>query len=197
MMQTGFMGVGRVASAKWSLKWSLLCKACLVPCIVLAASAQAQAGKHDVFADMLMSKGIEAYSQAGQRGDQATADALLDVDVLFSGGDGAVQRDEKRDKSDAVAALIKSQTSAFELSGLKDDIPAMQRYADRDLLVVGLDGKVASRLSINADLPAMPAGGVPLAVTQTDWAIHHDDQVAVASHIESRKFRYGSQELQF
>lgn len=33
-------------------------------------------------------------SEAGQRGDQATVNSFLDDEVLFSGGDGAVGRDE-------------------------------------------------------------------------------------------------------
>ena len=53
---------------------------------------------------------------------------LLDDDVLFSGGNGSVDRDPARDKNDALSTLLKWQTQAFRNAGQRGDVAEMKRY---------------------------------------------------------------------
>ncbi len=158
-------------------------------------AAQAQPADA-VFSATLMKDGIDAYSQAGTRGDQQAADALLDEDVLFAGGDGAVQRDDKRDRSDAVAALLQEQTVAWRRAASMGKLAAMRRYFLRDLLAIDENGNVTEGAQYRpaADLP-LP--GAPVQDTVSDWVVHHDGKTAVASYVEERTLRYGGQALHF
>jgi ketosteroid isomerase-like protein len=159
-----------------------------------ATALAAPAGEE--FSAMLMKDCIEAYSEAGARGDQKTADALLDEDVLFAGGDGSVDRNEKRDRNDAAAAMLKEQTLAMRRANLAGDLPAMQRFFFDDLLAIDENGKVTEGAQFQpvADLPMR---GIAVQDIVTDWVVHHDGRTAVATYIDDRATRYGGQILHF
>jgi len=135
---------------------------------------------------MLMKNGIEAYSSASGRGDQKAADALLDDDVLFSAGDGAVQRDEKRDKSDAISALLQRQAQAMFDAAERGDRAALGRYLDPASLLVDDDGKVLTRRDVAGIAPVVPAAGMSASDNLTQWVAHHSGNVAVASFVDEQ-----------
>ncbi|MBV9409164.1 MAG: DUF4440 domain-containing protein, partial [Candidatus Eremiobacteraeota bacterium] len=128
-------------------------------------------------------------SAADQRGDHATADRLLDAEVLFSGGDGSVQRDPKRDKTDALSALLKRQTQAFRDAGERGDRAAMLRYLDDDVLFIDEDGVVSNKRTFRAGAPA-PVDGAVSTVVVKDWILHHAGDVAVSSFTDDQVVRY-------
>jgi hypothetical protein len=151
-----------------------------------AASAATAAEHRDSFSAMLMKNGIEAYSSASGRGDQKAADALLDDDVLFSAGDGAVQRDEKRDKSDAISALLQRQAQAMFDAAERGDRAALGRYLDPASLLVDDDGKVLTRRDVAGIAPVVPAAGMSASDNLTQWVAHHSGNVAVASFVDEQ-----------
>ena len=83
----------------------------LVVAICLLSTAGLAAQEDPIAA--LIRQQIDISSEAGQRGDQATVDKYLDDAVLFSAGDGTVQRDTKLDQNDALSTLLKQQTQVF------------------------------------------------------------------------------------
>ena len=151
-----------------------------------AASNAAAADRQDPFAVVLMEKGIEAYSSASDKGDEAAADALLDADVLFSGGDGAVQRDEKRDRHDVISALLQRQAQAVFDAGELGDRAAQRRYLHPDLLSVNENGTVLPRGDAAGIAPAVPAGGMSASDKLTQWVVHHSGNAAVASFVDEQ-----------
>src|SRR5271155_58838 len=98
--------------------WALCFATCFFNCAAFAA-------RQDAFTGLIRER-VEAFSDASSRGDQSGMNSLLDDEVLFSSGSGTVDRDPKRDKSDAIAALLKQQTLAFHNPGWRQDTTAMQ-----------------------------------------------------------------------
>src|SRR5580698_10958973 len=84
-------------------------------------TSTASAAVDDAFTALIKQR-IEAFSDASSRNDQNAMNSLLDDDVLFASGNGTVDRDEKRDKSDAVSALLRQQTQAFRDAGQRRDL---------------------------------------------------------------------------
>lgn len=105
-------------------------------------------------------------SNAGQNGDQATVDRLTDPQVLFSAGDGTVQRDETLDAGDAVSAELKANTESFHQGGEET------RHLCADPSAIFIDQTGAS--SRAGDLAGGPA-------VVSNWVLHHADNVAVSS----------------
>ena len=105
-------------------------------------------------------------SNAGQAGDQATVDRLTDDQVLFSSGDGTVQRDEKLDASDAVSRELRRATDL--LHGCAP--------SNRSVLVdpAALFVDEAGVAQMESDF----SGGAGLV---GDWVVHHTSNVAVTS----------------
>lgn len=155
-------------------------------CLAFPAFNAHAADRDDSFASMLMNKGIEAYSVAGARGDEKAADALLDQDVLFSGGDGAVQHDEKRDRTDAISDLLKRQTQALLEASERGDNAARNTYLDADLLFVDEDGIVRTRRDLESIAPGISVKGLSASDTVTQWVLHQRGNVAVASFVDEQ-----------
>ena len=120
----------------------------------------------------LLRRQTDAGSNAGQAGDQATVNGFLDDRVLFSGGDGDVDRDAKFDASDDVAMLIRQQTEALRA-------PAMPRALLGDKLQFIDEHGV---LHGKRDLRRAAPGASPAI---TDWVLHHTNDVAAASFVET------------
>jgi hypothetical protein len=137
------------------------------------ALASAAAETKDPLIELLRQQ-TNLTSDAGQRGDQATVDRFTDDHVLFSGGDGEVQRDTKFDTDDQVSRAIKTRTLAFREADRRADISAMRRYADPAALFIDEDGS-QNALS---DLRSHEEGAME------DWVLHHEGDVAVASYGE-------------
>lgn len=116
----------------------------------------------------LIQEQTDLGSNAGQQGDQKTVDRLTDDYILFSAGDGAVQRDEKLDAKDALADELLEYTRA--LHGPRN--AAARQYVARPALFVDETG------ARNQDSDFR--GG---AATVSQWVVHHDHNVAVASFI--------------
>lgn len=138
----------------------------------------------------------DTMSWAGQKGDQATVDGFLDDEILFSAGDGNVQRDEKLDKSDALSQLLRQQTQAFQAASQRGDIAAMRRYLDRKILYVNEDGVVSDWSDFGGGAPAAVPGGLRSSVSITDWVVHHTGHVAAASFVVHQTASIGGQTLQ-
>ena len=145
----------------------------------------------------LIRRQTDASSDAGQRGDQATVNSFLDDEVLFSAGDGNVQRDPKFDKTDAVSALLKRQTQAFRNARERGDKTVMQGYLDKDVLLVDEDGVVLGRSDVQRGALAASTKEGSSSVTVTDWVLHHSGDVAVSSFTDDQIVRSGGQTLSY
>ncbi len=179
------------------MKREMFVAAALLPIFVwLNPAAQAEPADA-AFSARLMQEGIEAYSQAGARGDQQAADALLDEDVLFAGGDGSVQHDDKRDRDDPVAATLKAQTLALRRAASMSDLGTTRRYFLPDLLAIDENGKVMEGEAAYRPASDLPLPGTPVEDSISDWVVHHDGKTAVAAYVDQRSVRYGGQTLRF
>ena len=145
----------------------------------------------------LLRQQTDAFSDASDRGDQAGMDALLDDDVLFSGGSGRVDRDPQRDKNDETSQLLRRQTQSFREAGQRRDVLAMRRYLDDQLMFIDEDGNVSSQLNFRAGAPATPPEPGSSMLTLSDWVMHHSGDVAVASYTEHQTVRYGDHILSY
>jgi len=145
----------------------------------------------------LIRRQTDASSDAGQRGDQATVNSFLDEEVLFSAGDGNVQRDPKIDKSDAVSALLKRQTQAFHNARERGDKVVMQGYLDKDVLLVDEDGVVSGRSDVQRGALVASTKEDSSSITVTNWVLHHSGDVAVSSYTADEVVRYGEQTLKY
>jgi ketosteroid isomerase-like protein len=146
--------------------WTLAFAACLI-------HSPAFAFNDDAFT-ALIGERIEAFSDASAKGDQARMDGLLDDEVLFSSGSGTIDRDQKLDKSDAVAALLRQQVEAFQAAGQHPDTAAIRRYVADKALFISEEGAVSEQ-------PVFRRTASALAFT--DWIVHYSDDVAVLSFI--------------
>jgi hypothetical protein len=134
-----------------------------------------------VAVDSLVRQQTEIFSAASVRKDPAGMNALLDDDVLFSNGDGSVQRDPQRDKFDAISALLKQRTQAFIDAKQRGDTARMRRYLDHEILFIDANAVLSewhSFLKIDA---LAPANNAVRQATLSDWVLRHTDDVAVAS----------------
>jgi len=145
----------------------------------------------------LIRRQTDASSDAGQRGDQATVSSFLDDAVLFSAGDGAVQRDPKYDKTDAVSALLRRQTQAFRDARERGDRASTRPYLDASLLFVDEDGILSGRRDVAGGAAAASPRGGWSSVTVSDWVLHHSRDVAISSYTEDEVVRYGEQALDY
>jgi ketosteroid isomerase-like protein len=146
-------------------------------------ASTASAATDDAFTTLIKQR-IEAFSDASSRNDQTAMNSLLDDAVLFSSGSGAVDRDDKFDKSDAVAALLKQQTQAFHDAAQRGDLAAMKRYLAADFLFVNEDGMVSSSRDFRGD--ALGAASKDSSFTLTDWVLHYSGDVAVSTFVGSQ-----------
>jgi len=160
---------------------------CLLSTVALAAQEDAITA--------LIRRQTDISSEAGQRGDQATIDKYLDDAVLFSAGDGTVQRDTKLDQNDTLSTLLKQQTQAFRNASLRGDLAAMRSYLDDQLLFVNEDGVVFNRHDFARGAPAAAPKGVLSTVTITDWVLHSSDNLAVTSFVNDQVMHYAEQTL--
>jgi hypothetical protein len=174
---------------------SLAGAACLLSASAFGAAGAFAAGE-DALTELLRHQ-TDLGSDAGQRGDQATVDGFLDDQVLFSGGDGSVSRDEKFDRSDEVSILLKKQTQNFIDAGQRGDIAAMRRLLDDKVLFVNEDGLAHGRLDFAGGAPAAPPKGIASSVSIQDWVLHHDGGVAVSSFVVAQQVRYDGQPLEY
>jgi ketosteroid isomerase-like protein len=106
---------------------------------------------------------------------------LLDDQVLFSNGDGSVQRDDKLDETNALSDLLKRQTQAFRAARRRDDVATMRRYLDPDPLLVNEDGVLLRGKDVFQGASAPGPKGVLSSVVMTDWVLHHSGDVAVST----------------
>jgi ketosteroid isomerase-like protein len=150
--------------------------------------------RDDAFTGLIRER-VEAFSDASSRGDQPGMDSLLDDEVLFSSGSGTVDRDPKRDKSDAVAALLKQQTLAFRDADRRQDTTARQHYVADEALFINEDGSVSGSGDTRGDTSAVALKGNSSAITVTDWVIHYSGDVAVASFVGEQTADSGNQAL--
>ena len=160
-------------------------------------TSECAAEEQGEFERLLQRVGIDAYSSAVEHGDQATADALLDEDVLFSGGDGLVQRDEKRDRSDSISVAIRSRTQVMRAIRFPGDRTPFDRDVDRSIVAVDEAGVPMRVVEFPRNEVAMFAGGLDVSRTIRDWVVHHDDRFAVASYVEDQATRFGGQVVHF
>jgi ketosteroid isomerase-like protein len=152
--------------------WSLGFAACIFNCGAFAAG-------DDAFTTLIKNR-IEAFSDASSRGDQTGMNSLLDDDVLFSSGNGTVDREPKLDKSDAIATLLKQQTLAFR--DASQDTTARKRYLADDALFINEDGVVSGTPDSRPNA-SVSAKGIASALIATDWIVHYAGDVAVASFV--------------
>jgi hypothetical protein len=141
-------------------------------------------------------KEIEAFSDASARGDQAGMSALLADQMLFSAGDGAVQRDPKLDRADAVTLLIRKRTDTFRAALARGDRAGVEPLLDDELIYVNEDGAVSGR----RDLQVGPAPGAPKptasSVKLTDWIARHVGGVVVSTYVVDTLDHYGQQSVE-
>jgi hypothetical protein len=124
----------------------------------------------------LLRQETDRFSAAGQQGDDKTVDQLTDDYVLFSAGDGSVQRDLHFDAKDTLADELRAATEA--LHG-PDRVRARFKAAPSALFVDD-----TGALNHESDFRHGPA-------TVSDWVLHHDGNVAVASfslHFNESRF---------
>jgi hypothetical protein len=159
---------------KWTT-WTLVLAACIFNCTASASSDDALTA--------LIRERIEAFSAASSRGDQTGMNSLLDDEVLFSSGSGAVDRDPERDKSDAIATLLRQQTQALHNAHPLIDTAAIKRYVADGALFIDAEGSVTTAKNASA------------ALAVTDWVLHYSDDVAVASFVGERTVNSGNQVL--
>ena len=161
-----------------ALQLTLAVAFCLLSTAALAAQEDAITA--------LIRRQTDIGSEAGQRGDQATVDKYLDDAVLFSAGDGTVQRDTKFDQNDALSTLLKQQTQAFRDASQRSDLAKMRSFLDDQLLFVNEDGVAFDRHNFAGGAPAAAPKSVPSSVTVTDWVMHSADNVAVTSFVNEQ-----------
>jgi len=165
--------------------------------ILLAACffhGNASAAGDDQFTALIKQR-IEAFSDASSRGDQAAMNNLFDDDVLFSSGNGTVDRDPQRDKSDTTAALLRKQAQAFCDADQRRDLVAMTSYLGDEVLFINEDGVVSERRDSLSGAPAAAPKGISSTVTLTDWILHYSGDVAVASFVDDQVVHYDTQDL--
>jgi ketosteroid isomerase-like protein len=167
--------------------WTLVFAACLSNNTVCASS-------DDAFT-VLIKERIEAFSDASARGDQAGMNSLLDDKVLFSSGSGIVDRDEKRDKSDAIAILLRQQAQAFHDPGQRLDANAIKRYVADDALFINEDGIVSEQRDLRRTASAATAKDGSSVLTMPDWIVHYSGDVAVTSFVGEQAVNSGNQIL--
>jgi hypothetical protein len=139
----------------------------------------------------------ESFTDASSRHDQTAMGRLLDDDVLFSGGNGSVDRDPARDKNDALSTLLKGQTQAFRNAGQRGDVAEMKRYLDDNVIFINEDGVLSWYADFGGVAAAAPPGAISSTVTVTDWVLHYSGDVAVSSFINDQVVHYGGQVLNF
>jgi len=140
-------------------------------------------------------KEIEAFSDASARGDQAAMAALVADQVLFSAGDGTVQREPKLDRADPVTALIRKQTQDLRDAAAKGDRAAMDPLLDDALIYVNEDGVVSGRHDLRLGAPIGSAKAVAATVKLENWVAHRADGVVVTTYGVDGPVRYGEQTL--
>ncbi|HEY6332163.1 MAG TPA: DUF4440 domain-containing protein [Blastocatellia bacterium] len=170
-----------------------LTAAALIICTGLFNAAPSSASEDTVAS--LLKQQTDAFADASSRGNQAILDSYLDDQVLFSGGNGQVDRDPKLDKNDSVSALLKQQTQAFRDAGQRGDTAAMKAYLDDEALFVNEDRIVYGARDFQGGAPAAAPKGVPSTVTISDWVVHYSGDVAVCSFIDDQVIRYEGQTL--
>jgi ketosteroid isomerase-like protein len=143
----------------------------------------------------LIRRQTDISSDAGQRGDQATVDKYIDDVVLFSAGDGTVQRDTKLDQNDALSTQLKQQTQALREASQRGDLATMRSYLDDQLLFINEDGVAFDRDHFAGGAPAAAPNGVPSIVTITDWVMHSSDNIAVSSFVNNQVTHYADETL--
>jgi ketosteroid isomerase-like protein len=143
----------------------------------------------------LIRRQTDISSEAGQRGDQATVGKYLDDAVLFSAGDGNVQRDTNLDQNDALSTLLKQQTQAFRDASQRGDLATMRGYLDDQLLFINEDGVAFDRHDFAGGAPAAAPKGVPSTVTITDWVLHSSGNVAVSGFVNDQVTHYNGKTL--
>ena len=80
--------------------------------VLASAAVQSASASSTDPVTALIRQQTDLTSNAGQAGDQATVDRLTSDLVLFSAGDGAVQRDDKFDVDDGVTRQLRTWTEA-------------------------------------------------------------------------------------
>lgn len=139
---------------------------------LLATAARARPA--DPLTDLIRDQ-TDLFADASQRGDQATVDRLTDDQVLFSAGDGKVQRDVRFDSRGGVALALEARTEAVHGGGT-----AMRRAADPSALFVDETGA--------ANPVSDFRGG---AASVSDFVAHHSADVAVVSFtLQARGARF-------
>jgi ketosteroid isomerase-like protein len=181
-MRAGRMKVG----SKW-ISWATLCALTSLASVATAEESVAVLLRHQT----------DAFSDASDRHDQQAMNALLDDDVLFSGGNGTVDRDPQRDKNDKTSLLLKQQTESFREAGQRGDISAMRRYLDDQVLFVNEDGVVSTHGNFRTGAPAAPPKPGSSTLTLSDWVLHDRGDVAVASYTDHQTVQFGDQVLSY
>jgi ketosteroid isomerase-like protein len=171
---------------KWTT-WTLVLAACIFNCTASASS-------DDAFTALIRER-IEAFSAASSRGDQTGMNNLVDDEVLFSSGSGTVDRDPERDKSDAIATLLRQQTQALHNAHPLIDTAAIKRYVADDALFIDAEGNVSGKQDVSRTASVATAKDASAALAVTDWVLHYSDDVAVASFVGERTVNSGNQAL--
>ena len=134
-------------------------------------------------------------SAAGQRGDQATVEKYLDDAVLFSAGDGTVQRDANLDQNDGLSTLLKQQTQDFRDASQRGDLAKMRSYLDDQLLFINEDGAAIDRHDFAGGAPAAAPKGGRSTVTIIDWVLHSSGDIAATSFVNEQVTHYSGTTL--
>lgn len=167
--------------------WTPVLAACILNCTASASSDH-------VFTAQIRER-IEAFSAASSRGDQTGMNSLFDDEVLFSSGSGTVDRDPERDKSDAIATLLRQQTLALHEVHPRMDTAAIKRYVADDALFIDAEGNVSGKQDFSRTASVITAKDASAALTVTDWVLHYSDDVAVASFVGDWATNAGNQAL--
>ena len=185
-------------------RFALACSGVLVVLATLATVAfgarftgrAPRAASDDPVASLIKQQ-TDAFADASARGNQAIVDGYLDDQVLFSGGNGTVDRDPKLDKEDAVSALLKQQAQAFLDAGRLGDMAAMRSYLDDQVLFVNEEGGVSGLSDFKRAAPEFPPPAIPSSIKVTDWVLHYSGDVAVSSFIDDQDIHFPGQDMNF
>lgn len=167
--------------------WTLVLGACIF-------NGTASASSDDAFTALIRER-IEAFSAASSRGDQTEMNSLLDDEVLFSSGSGTVDRDPERDKSDAIARLLRQQTQALHPAQPRMDTAAIKRYVADNALFIDAQGNVSGKQDLSRTASIATEKDASAALTVTDWVLHYSDDAGVASFVGERTANSGNQAL--
>jgi ketosteroid isomerase-like protein len=155
----------------------------------LASAAGGPSHTESVIASLIRAQ-TDAFAQASDRQDEAAMNALLADEVLFSGGDGAIQRDPQYDRNDATSQLLRRQTKSFRDADRRGDLVAAHRYLDREFIDIDAEGELRGEHDFQSGASSVSA--IPSTVELKEWVVHESGDAAVTSYIEEDSAKVGN-----